>query len=386
MSTGQVRRGQVAGRSGRRRGCAGRSPPRRSAPRRGLGRRGPSRAPAPGRTPPPSAPAARSATKASGSRGVPVPSETWSIGTSRPVTPSSTTSGMPPVAVPTTAASQAIASRLTMPSGSYTDGQTNVVAAESTAQSSSRGSIRSIHTTPPRTPSAASTSPCHLGHDLRRVRRPGAEHELDLRGQPLRGAQQVRQPLLPGDPPDEHHRGPVRVDRPARGRRPRPPAGASPDRSMPLCTTTTRSGSTCGIATQDVRPHAGAHRDHAGAAQVRGLAPPTTTARSRRRAARPSTGAAAPGCAPRARAARRCSSPARCPARLAYQVWEWTTSAPAQSAAMVRSTPNVRSAAFAAASSGRSGYPVTPGSGRGAPNARTRTSARGRSTAARFST
>src|SRR6478752_6996737 len=51
---------------------------------------------------------ARSATNRSGSRGVPVPSLTWSIGTSRPVTPSSTTSGMPPVAVPTTATSQAI--------------------------------------------------------------------------------------------------------------------------------------------------------------------------------------------------------------------------------------------------------------------------------------
>ena len=49
------------------------------------------------------------------------------------------------------------------------------------------------------------------------------------------------------------------------------------------------------------------------------------------------------------------SSPARWPARFAYQVWEWTTSAPAQSAAMVRSTPNVRRAAFAEASSGRSG-------------------------------
>ena len=39
-------------------------------------------------------------------------------GTSRPVRPSATTSGMPPTALATTAVSQAIASRLTMPSGS----------------------------------------------------------------------------------------------------------------------------------------------------------------------------------------------------------------------------------------------------------------------------
>ena len=41
-----------------------------------------------------------------------------------------TTSGMPPTSLATTAAPQAIASRLTMPSGSYTDGQTNTVEAD----------------------------------------------------------------------------------------------------------------------------------------------------------------------------------------------------------------------------------------------------------------
>ena len=50
--------------------------------------------------------------------------------------PSATTSGIPPVAVPTTGAPHAIASRLTIPSGSYTDGHTNVVARVSTAASS----------------------------------------------------------------------------------------------------------------------------------------------------------------------------------------------------------------------------------------------------------
>ncbi len=93
---------------------------------------------------------ARSATNRSGSSGVPVPSCTCSIGTSRPVTPSTTTSGMPPVAVPTTAAPHAMASRLTIPSGSYTEGQTNVVAALRIVHSSWRDSIRSIQTTPSR--------------------------------------------------------------------------------------------------------------------------------------------------------------------------------------------------------------------------------------------
>ncbi len=51
-----------------------------------------------------------------------------SAGTSSPVVPSSTTSGMPPTLDPTTAVPQAMASRLTMPSGSYSDGQANTAA------------------------------------------------------------------------------------------------------------------------------------------------------------------------------------------------------------------------------------------------------------------
>src|ERR671931_2609095 len=57
------------------------------------------------------------ATNPSGSRGAMSPGAV-SNGTSRPVSPSTTTSTMPPVAVATTAASQAIASRFTIPSGS----------------------------------------------------------------------------------------------------------------------------------------------------------------------------------------------------------------------------------------------------------------------------
>ena len=51
-----------------------------------------------------------------------------------------------------------------------------------------------------------------LGHDLGRVGRAGGEDHLHVGRQSLRGAEEVRQALLPGDAADEHHRGPRRVD------------------------------------------------------------------------------------------------------------------------------------------------------------------------------
>ncbi len=72
-------------------------------------------------------------------------------GTSRPVLPSSTTSGMPPTAEATTGVPQAIASRFTMPSGSYTEGQTNRAACVRSWITSGRGSILGIQNTPSRT-------------------------------------------------------------------------------------------------------------------------------------------------------------------------------------------------------------------------------------------
>ncbi len=59
---------------------------------------------------------------------------------------------------------------------------------------------------------------------------------------------------------------------------------------------------------------------------------------------------------------------------LAYQVWECTRSLPAQPCAMARSTPRVRRAGLAPASSPRSAYDEVPGSSRGAPKACTRVS------------
>ena len=90
----------------------------------------------------------RAAASASGSPG----------GTSSPVSPSATTSGIPPVRDPTTAVPHAMASRFTMPSGSYTDGQANTVACVSSWMTSGLASISGIHTTPEREVRRPSTS------------------------------------------------------------------------------------------------------------------------------------------------------------------------------------------------------------------------------------
>jgi hypothetical protein len=79
-------------------------------------------------------------------------------GTSSPVSPSATTSGMPPTREATTAVPQAIASRLTMPSGSYTDGQANTVARASSWMISGLGSISGIQNTPVRDACSPDTS------------------------------------------------------------------------------------------------------------------------------------------------------------------------------------------------------------------------------------
>ena len=61
---------------------------------------------------------ARSASKRAGSTGVIGSSARSATGTSSPVSPSTTTSGMPPTALATTGRSQAMASRLMIPNGS----------------------------------------------------------------------------------------------------------------------------------------------------------------------------------------------------------------------------------------------------------------------------
>jgi hypothetical protein len=80
-------------------------------------------------------------------------------GTRTPVSPSATTSGIPPTRDATTAVEHAIASRFTIPSGSYTEGQQKTVACESSWMTSFFGSISRIQTTPSRDSRKEDTSP-----------------------------------------------------------------------------------------------------------------------------------------------------------------------------------------------------------------------------------
>ena len=132
------------GRSGTDRRSARRSRSRRTPRLRALPpglavRRCPRRVAGPGRSPP----SAIAALEPGAVRGVVVHQQCR-------CTPSCTTSGMPPTSLATTAAPHAIASRLTMPSGSYTDGQTNTVDADSTCLTSGRVSMPSNQNTPGR--------------------------------------------------------------------------------------------------------------------------------------------------------------------------------------------------------------------------------------------
>src|SRR6267143_2791332 len=68
-------------------------------------------------------------------------------GTRRPVSPSTTTSLIPPTRVATTGVSHAIASRLMIPNGSYTDGHANTAASLYRLTRSGSSSMSRIHTT-----------------------------------------------------------------------------------------------------------------------------------------------------------------------------------------------------------------------------------------------
>ena len=208
-----------------------------------------------------------------------------------------------------------------MPNGSYTDGHTKTVAAESISRIFPMGSISRTQNTPVRDAGQLGHRGPHFGGDLRGVGRSGAQHQLHVRAEMVRGRQQVGDALLPGDPPDERHDGPAAVDaevgqhRP--GRRIPAPAGYHTSVSIPLRMTCTRLGSSVGVDPQHVVAHTGADRDHGVGGQSPRSAPPTTTPGSRRRAARPSTAAAAPANARSAhggcrRATRPDARPSRC--------------------------------------------------------------------------
>ena len=98
---------------------------------------------------------------------------------------------MPPTFDATTAVPHAIASRFTMPSGSYSDGQANTVACESSWMTSGFGSIPDSQMTPDRVSRRCVDQSGDLRAQLRACPAPGAEHELDVRVEESGGAQQA---------------------------------------------------------------------------------------------------------------------------------------------------------------------------------------------------
>ncbi len=189
---------------------------------------------------------------------------------------------MPPTSEATTAVAHAIASRFTIPSGSYTDGHTKTVAAESISRILPIGSISRTQNTPVRDAGQLLHRRRHLGGDLRGVGCAGAQHQLHLGREVVRGRDQMRDALLPGDPPDEGDDRAGRVDaelRPSTDSAPRRAllacaTGYQTSVSIPLRTTCTRLGSSAGIGLQHVVAHARADRDHRVGGLDRGLLHP----------------------------------------------------------------------------------------------------------------
>ena len=195
----------------------------------------------------------------------------------------------------TTAVSQAIASRLTIPSGSYTEGQTNRVAWVSSWTTSGRGSISEIHTTPVRVScrdsTAAAVAAPSPGCPARRRRAPAAPRGQS-RGRRRTGA---RRPSV-GDPADEDHVRPVRVDAVALQH-----VGVAIRRVQPRVDAVVHHVHLVRVHErvdrQDVPLHPLADGDHRVAVAVRGALGPGRHPVAPGRAARSSTVAAAPASA-----------------------------------------------------------------------------------------
>ena len=172
-------------------------------------------------------------------------------------------------------------------------------------------------------------------------------------------AQEERQALLPGDPADEDHRGTVRVDavlaHPVRvlDRRPQLGVDAVVDHVH-------LGRVDVGVGAQHVVAHRRRDCDHRG----RGLVGGPLDARGDGVPAAELLGLPRPQRLERVRAddvrdvvqQRRRGGRAK----LAYQVWEWTRSVPAQPSAMARSTPRVLSAPLAVGQLGEVGVRRVP--------------------------
>lgn len=194
----------------------------------------------------------------------------------------------------------------------------------------------------------------HFVRQLRGVRGADAQHELDVLRQPQRCTEQVGHALLARDAADERDGGLVRVD------------------SVLL-----QCGG-AGLRGPDLRVDAVVDRVHLRRVHVRvaGQDVPTHAVRDRDDRVRPEVGRALgpagqgvaaaellrlPGRSGSRECAERtwgtwCRSLPRWPAMLAYQVWEWMTSAPSRSPRIVRSVARVCTAPLAASNPGGFGY------------------------------
>ena len=230
------------------------------------------------------------------------------------------------------------------------------------------GSISGIQNTPDLAGAQAVHQLGHLGQLLGCVGRPGQQHQLRLGDQPGGRAEQDGHALLPGDAADEDHVGTRQVDAVALEH-----LGAADRAGTRWCRC--RCGSPGPVRPEFRGKRPGCRR----ACRPRRPPPrrprPPPPARTRRRpctrrpAAPPSTDAGPPASASSSRAGCRRAWRARWPARLAYQVCEWTSCAlfipGPTAAAMDRSVETTCSAWLASAS--RSQGRCATASGRSAP-------------------
>ena len=136
-----------------------------------------------------------------------------------------------------------------MPSGSYTEGHTKTVAAESISRIFAVGSISCTQNTPVREAASSCTAAATSAAISGVSGAPAHNTSCTSGANRCAAATQVGDALLPRDPADERHDGLVRVDaetRRAPNRRGGGSAGYQTSVSIPLRTTCTRLGSSAG--------------------------------------------------------------------------------------------------------------------------------------------
>jgi hypothetical protein len=261
-------------------------------------------------------------------------------GTSIPVSPSATTSGIPPTRDAATAVPQAIASRFTIPSGSYTDGQANTVACVSSWTISGRGSMSGIQITPSRSLRSPATSDDTSASSWGVSAAPAHSTSCANGSSAAAARSSTGSPFCRVMRPTNNTYG-LSGCTPCFDSAATPGSGAYSEVSMPLRITVIRSGAISGYAE---RTSAAIPSDTAITASAEVSA--SRSAQHDRRYPPPSCSAFHGRSGSREWVVTTCGIPyrsdARYPARFAYQVWECTTSASPTASAMDKSAENTR--------------------------------------------